>query len=269
MMSDDGPIRPRPMIASLVIFRRHVFIIRQLTRIRLLPIVRTFTVFFVKRSGKKQQHLVLITLITILIVFMASGPSSVRTLYLYGHPFCMDAVNVSLLLSSQSILAFALSLIAACVKKKLDNTFLLPILGLIAVASEFVLLGLARTIWPLYIGVNDFLRHSISIHLYIAFFFDSLSRLYWKPIFYYDARFANQTDQSGRDERIRHRVHRCKHHRDDRYPCNWSRSQRHLQSVTSFLPRTRLHSVCTHRHLSLGYYGVCFFEPLGLVSTFS
>ena len=39
--------------------------------------------FLVKRSGKKQRQLVLITMVTTLLLFQMVGPSSVRTLYLY------------------------------------------------------------------------------------------------------------------------------------------------------------------------------------------
>ena len=64
----------------------------------------------------------------------------------------MDAVGVSLLSSSQAVITSVLSLATACIARKFDKTFLLPMLGLIAITSELVIVGLAKTVWLQYIG---------------------------------------------------------------------------------------------------------------------
>jgi len=135
-----------------LINRRNVSLIRQLARIRLKPIVRSVTVFFVKRSGNKRQQLALITIVTILLQVMLLGYLSVFSLYLYGRPLCLDALHVSFLSSAQGIAVFLLSMVTAFCRKSLDSAYLLGVIGSLAVIVDLIILSLARKIWLLYIG---------------------------------------------------------------------------------------------------------------------
>ncbi len=189
--------------------RRNVSLIRQLARIRLKPIARTITVFFVKRSGNKRQQLALITIVLILLQIVLLGYLSVFSLYLYGRPMCLDALHVSLLSSVQAIIVFLLSMLTAFSKKSLDSTYLLPVLGALAVIVHLIILGFARTVWLLYIG-KMILIFILSL-VYCCFFFHSGSCLYRKPILYHDARASNEADQTDRGERVRHCIH-CRRH---------------------------------------------------------
>jgi len=109
-------------------------------------------VFTVKRSGSKRQQLALITIILILLQTVLLGYLSIFSLYLYGRPLCLDALHVSLLSSTQAIILFLLSMLAALSKKSLDNTYLLPVLGSLAVIVNIIIVGFAKRIWLLYIG---------------------------------------------------------------------------------------------------------------------
>jgi hypothetical protein len=137
---------------SLLANRRNVSLIRQLARIRLKPILGTVTVFTVKRSGNKRQHLALITIVIILLQVVLLGYLSVFSLYLYGRPLCLDALHVSLLSSAQAIVVFSLSMLSAFSKKSLDSTYLLAVLGSLAVIVNLIILTFARRVWLLYIG---------------------------------------------------------------------------------------------------------------------
>jgi hypothetical protein len=135
-----------------LINRRNVSIIRQLARIRLKPIVRSVTVFIVKRSGNKRQQLALITIVIILLQVVLLGYFSVFALYLYGRPLCLDALHVSILSSAQAVVVFLLSMVTGFCKKSLGSTYLLPVLGSLAVIVNLIILSLAKRIWLLYIG---------------------------------------------------------------------------------------------------------------------
>jgi hypothetical protein len=132
--------------------RRNVSLIRQLARIRIKPIARIVTVFTAKRSGSKRLQLAIITIVLILIQSVLFGYLSVFALYLYGRPMCFDSLNVSLLSSVPAIAVFLLSMFTALIKKPMDRTYLLPILGSIAAIINLIMLGLAKRIWLLYIG---------------------------------------------------------------------------------------------------------------------
>ncbi len=74
------------------------------------------------------------------------------SLYLYGRPLCMDALQVSLLSSTQAIAVVLLSGLTALSKKPLKKTYLLTTLGILAVIAHLIILSLAKTVWLLYIG---------------------------------------------------------------------------------------------------------------------
>jgi hypothetical protein len=123
-----------------------------LARIRVKPFIRIVTVFTEKRSGNKQQQFIFITIGLILFYTMLLGYLSVFSLYLYGRPFCLDALHVSILSSVQAIVTVLLSLLAARSKIPFDNTYLWAVLGSLAVIANLIILSLAKTVWLLYIG---------------------------------------------------------------------------------------------------------------------
>lgn len=142
-----------------------------MARIRLKPIVHAVTVFTANRSDSKRQQLVLITIVSILLQAVLLGYLSVFSLYLYGRPICMDALHVSLLSTAQAIVVFLLSIPIAFIKKTLDGTYLVPVLGSLAVIIDLIILSFAKKIWLLYIGNN------LDIHT-IIFFYDIVFLLF-------------------------------------------------------------------------------------------
>jgi hypothetical protein len=110
------------------------------------------TVFTIKRSGRNRERLILITIVTILVLFILYGYSSVFTLYLYGHPFCLDALNVGLISLSQALTISVISLLIVLCKKTLDKTYILPLLGSIALIIGLIIFSIGKRLWLLYIG---------------------------------------------------------------------------------------------------------------------
>jgi hypothetical protein len=132
--------------------RRNLSLIRQLARIRLKPIIGIVTVYTVKRSNGKQQRLAIITIILILLQMMLFGYLTIFSLYLYGQPLCLDALNVSLISSVQAIVVFLLSMLTAVCKKSFERTYWSPALGALAFIVNLIILSLAKRIWLVYIG---------------------------------------------------------------------------------------------------------------------
>jgi hypothetical protein len=126
--------------------------IRQLARIRLKPILRVITVFIVKRSGSKRQRIILLTIVNILLLFILFGYTSIFALYLYGHPFCLDAFHVGLLSLSQALTIFLLAFFLILCKKILNDSYVLPLLGTLGLMVGLTLFGLAKRLWLAYIG---------------------------------------------------------------------------------------------------------------------
>jgi FtsH-binding integral membrane protein len=182
-------------------------------RIRLKPIMRVITVFAVKRYDNKRQLIVLITVVTVLLLFILFGYSSVFALYLYGHPFCLDAFNVGSLLLVQAFTVFLMSLLIMFCKKKSNDTYILPLLGSLALIIDLIIFSIAKRIWLLYIG-NVFVV-IISVIVFCCFLFHSLSCLHRKPVLYYTTYTPNETYQTGRGERICCCIHRRRHCRND------------------------------------------------------
>ena len=108
--------------------------------------------FTVKRSGNKRQQLALITITFILLQVVLLGYFSVFALYLYGRPMCLDALRVGFLSAVQAIAVFMLCIVAAVSKKSLDGTYLLAMLGSVAIITNLIIFGFAKRIWLLYIG---------------------------------------------------------------------------------------------------------------------
>ncbi len=108
--------------------------------------------FIVKRSGSKRKWIILITIVTILLLFILFGYTSVFPLYLYGQPFCMDAFNVGLISLAQASTVFLISLLIMLCKKALNDTYLLPLLGSLGLIVGLILFSVAKRIWLLYIG---------------------------------------------------------------------------------------------------------------------
>lgn len=126
--------------------------LRQLLCIRFKPIIRVITVFTKKRSHAKRQWLFLITIVMILVLFILYGYTSVFTLYLYGYPFCLDALHVGFISLAQALTISIISLFIVFSKKTFDHTYLLPILGSITLIVGLIGFSLAKKVWLLYIG---------------------------------------------------------------------------------------------------------------------
>lgn len=122
-------------------------------RFRLKPIVRCIQVFLVKRPGRNQQHLFLISIVNILLLLMLFGYMSVFALFAYGRPFCMDAFHVGMLATTHAISVCVFTIIISCIKsERLDRTYVLPIVGLLAIVIDLIIFGLAKWTWLLYVG---------------------------------------------------------------------------------------------------------------------
>lgn len=126
--------------------------IQQLVRIRLKPILRIVKVFMIKRTDNKRKQLAWITIILILLQSSMLGYFSVFTLYLYGRPMCLDALQVSLLSSAQAVATFLLSILTAACMKSFDSTYFASIFGTLAIITQLIILSLAKRLWLLYIG---------------------------------------------------------------------------------------------------------------------
>jgi hypothetical protein len=75
----------------------------------------------------------------------------------------MDALQVALLNTASSISVFVLTLIAILSKRRLDITYLLPIIGIAISIVHHVIFAVAKTIWLLYLGLKFFNRHKYPI----------------------------------------------------------------------------------------------------------
>ncbi|CAF3371831.1 unnamed protein product [Rotaria socialis] len=134
---------------------RHLSMIQQMTRIRLKPIIRCIHVFFIKRPGSNQQHLILISIVNVLLLLMLFGYMSVLAIFAYGRPFCMDAFHVGMLITTHAISVCVLTALISLFKKHtLDNTYLYPIIGLFGLVGDLVIFGLAKRTWLLYIAAS-------------------------------------------------------------------------------------------------------------------
>jgi hypothetical protein len=88
----------------------------------------------------------------ILVLFILYGYTSVFTLYLYGHPFCFDALNVALISLAQALTLSIVSLLIVLSKRTFDKTYILPFLGLIALIIGLTMFSFVKKLWLLYIG---------------------------------------------------------------------------------------------------------------------
>lgn len=151
-------------------YRKNLSLIRQLSRIRLKPIARTITVFTVKRSGHKRQWLIVLTIVVILLLFMLYGYVTMFALYLYGRPFCLNAFSVGMLSLAQALTIIPVSLIFMLCKNKLDNNYVLPIVGSLFFMIGLVLFSIAKQLWLLYIGKDFRILNSIFSFLFVLYF---------------------------------------------------------------------------------------------------
>jgi hypothetical protein len=128
--------------------------VRQFSLVRLKPIQRIYTTFAAKRFGNNRKKLILITLVIILLLIVNFGYSSMYILYLYGRPFCMNALSVSLLVCAQALLILLLTLLAVRFKQQMESTYLPSIIGALALIVDLIFFGLAKVVWLLYVGMN-------------------------------------------------------------------------------------------------------------------
>lgn len=134
-----------------VYIRKNMSFLRQLARIRLKPLLRTIKLYTLKRSKNKQKQIIIITIVIVLMLFIQFGYHSIYILYLYGHPFCLDAFHVALLTTAQTGAIFLVSLVMLLLKRILKDSYILPIIGVIFYVSSLILFGIAKKIWLLYL----------------------------------------------------------------------------------------------------------------------
>jgi hypothetical protein len=184
--------------------------------VRLEPIKRIAQVFAVKRPGNNRLKLVLISIATVLLLFVHFGYYSMYILYLYGRPFCMNALMVSLISSAQALCIILLTSLAVRFKRQMDTTYLPPIIGTLALAVDLSIFGLAKVVWLLYAGLSFFDHQKCRIHILFCSLLYSFSRLYWKSVLCHTTCASIQNNQASRGERLRHCVYWRGHHRVNR-----------------------------------------------------
>lgn len=130
----------------------NLYFLRQLKQIRLAPVRGIYQVFLIKRQGDNQRSIILLTITQIMLFIVLFGFVSIHPLYLYGKPLCFDALDLAILTSAQFSLMIFISIILSFCQTRLNNSFLLPLIGTFLYVIHLVLFGLADTIWFLYLG---------------------------------------------------------------------------------------------------------------------
>jgi hypothetical protein len=167
-------------------------------------------VFTVKRPGNNRQKFNLITLVTIILLIVHFGYYSIYIVYLYGYPFCMNALTISLLASAHALFVLLLTVLAVRFKRQMDSTYLPPIIGAFALSVALVIFGLSKVVWLLYIGLSFF---SASFLFCLSYSFSPLHRRF---VFCHSTCAPIQDNQARQGKRIRHCVHWCGCHRVNR-----------------------------------------------------
>ena len=127
--------------------------IKQLKHVRLSAIRGTYRVFLIKRPEHNQRTIILLTATQMLLFVILFGFVSIHPLYLYGKPFCFDALDLAILTSAQFSLMIVISIILAFFQKSyLMNSMFIPVFGIATYIIHLVLFGLAQVVWLLYLG---------------------------------------------------------------------------------------------------------------------
>jgi MFS family permease len=132
---------------------QHMNFIEQFKQINIKVTKNIFHVFIRSREQHKQRSLLLLVSIHLSIIVMICGYTAISYLYLYGAPFCMDSLGVSLNSAAQTLSITLMTIpFTLTVGKHSDHLFL-PIIGCIAYIAQLTLFGIAQDIWLLYVAV--------------------------------------------------------------------------------------------------------------------
>ena len=132
---------------------KHLNILQQLRQVKLALVKNVLRVYLVKRDGNKQKRLLISVAIHLGFIVMLCGHVAVFFLYLYGSPFCFNSLGVSLNTVTQIGTAVVLTIpFTLTIAKKTDSLFI-PMLGCLCYMAQFLLVGLAYSVWMLYLSV--------------------------------------------------------------------------------------------------------------------
>jgi len=126
--------------------------LKQLKQIRLSPIRDTYRVFLIKRNGNDQRSIILLTVAQIMLYIVLFGFTSIYALYLYGQPLCLNVLGLAIVTSAQFTLMIILSITITLCQNRFTKSLLLPFIGILMYIVHLVIVGIAQTIWLLYMG---------------------------------------------------------------------------------------------------------------------
>ena len=132
---------------------RHLNIFQQLKLVRFKPVKNVFQVYFVKREAHRQRSLLMLITIHLSVIVMICGQIAIIYLYLYGAPFCMDSLGVSLNSTAQTVFIILCTIPFTLTVAKHPDHLIYPALGCIAFMTQLVLFGITSEIWVLYVAV--------------------------------------------------------------------------------------------------------------------
>jgi hypothetical protein len=126
--------------------------LKQLKQIRLSPIRDTYRVFLIKRNGNDQRSIILLTVAQIMLYIVLFGFTSIYALYLYGQPLCLNVLGLAIVTSAQFSLMIILSITITLCQNRFTKSLLLPFIGILMYIVHLVIVGIAQTVWLLYMG---------------------------------------------------------------------------------------------------------------------
>ena len=169
--------------------KRELFhFVKQLKRVRLSAIRGTYRVFLTKRPGDNQRKLICLTVTQMSLFVILFGFVSIHALYLYGKPFCFNALDLAILTSAQFALMIFISIVLSFFQKSyLMNSLVIPIFGIFTYIIHLVIFGFAQRVWVLYLGkkliVGKELFHHSNVFLYLQRYLLDVYFL-WSWVFY-------------------------------------------------------------------------------------
>ena len=132
---------------------QHLHFFQQLKHVKFGIVSKVFRVFFVKRQEHRQRSLFMLVSIHLSLIVMIIGYMSIYYLYLYGEPFCLDSLGVSLNSVAQTVTIVLLTIPFTLTIAKRTDHLVIPMFGCLAYMIQLVLFGIARQIWMIYLAV--------------------------------------------------------------------------------------------------------------------
>mgnify|MGYP001042648249 FL=1 len=148
---------------------RHILaLFQQLKQVRLTPIRGTYRVFLIQRPEHNQRTIILLTSIQIVLFIILFGFVSIHPLYLYGKPFCFDALNLAILTSAQFALMIFITIVLSIFEKaSFIHSMIISLVGIFMYMIHLVLFGVAHSVWLLYLGKIQ-KRYSQQINVFFS-----------------------------------------------------------------------------------------------------